>query len=366
MPHFRTRRFQPDDEQELNDAFIGVAQHGFPGFSRSLESMRWLWYQAPGGPLESWVIEVQNPDTSWSIVGHHGLCPVRFTLGERDLLCAKTTNTFLLPQYRSKFLYIRFEQQCLAEVLSRYHLFYSCSHRILRLRKPLGYQEDDTWLVLEHGSRYLDIPTRLFAQFVRKVPRAPWMQLARAWAKACALIARKADFEWTEYTAQEAIKDPFFADFWQQARIEAGLSPRRDVADLAWRYWLRPDSHFVTLSHAWNGGARVYCVVNTRNPVSYHLSDFFVTPMRPDLLDEALNSLFFWCARRGALTVYFSTAHRGQSPKLMEVFSRRMRICVLNRFRKHMQLCSYVSPKGRTEIGMALPRWNITELLMPY
>jgi hypothetical protein len=315
--------------------------------------------------MDSWVIEAQEPDGPWAIVGHHGLCPVRFTLGERDLLCAKTMNTFLLPQFRCKFLYIRFEQQCLEEVLSRYHLIYSCGGPVSRLRKPLGYDEADTWIALEHGPRYLDLTTRLFTHFVNRFPQPPWIQLARAWARACVVTARKPDFEWTEYTAQEAMRSVFFADFWQQARLEAGLSPRRDVADLAWRYWLRPDSRFVTLVQSWAAGARAYCIVETTSPFLYRLSDIFVTPMQPELLDAALNSLFSWCARRGALTVHFNTAPRGQAPKLMEVFSRQMRVRVLNRFRKHLQSSYYLCPRGKAEIGIPVPCWNTTEVLLP-
>lgn len=365
MPLFRTRRFEAADERELNETYVALMRHHMPRFSRSLDVMRWLWYQAPGGPMESWVVEAQEPGGPWRIVGHHGICPIRCTLGERDLRCAKTNNTFLLPQYRSKFLYIRFEQQCLAEVRSRYHLIYSYGNQVSRLRKPLGYDAGEPWIWLEHGSRYLDFATCMFARIVNRYPRAPWTQIAHAWAKACVSMARKPDFEWTELTAREAMDSVFFADFWQQARFEAGMSPRRDVEDLAWRYWLRPDSSFVTLVKSWDSGARAYCIVDTTQPFIYRLCDIFVTPMRPDLLEATLNTLFYWCARRGALTMLFNTASRGQAPQLMQVFFEHMRLAVMSRFRKQSQFSCYVSPKGEAEIGTPLPRWNTTELLTP-
>jgi hypothetical protein len=365
MAKFRTRRFQPADEVELNDRYSDIMRGNWPGFSRSLELMRWLWYQAPGGPVDSWVIETENPDGSWRMIGHHGLCPVRFTLGDSDLLCAKTVNTFLLPEFRAKFLYLRFEQQCLEEVRSRYDATYTYGPGTVRLRKALGYEGADTWLCLEHGSRPLDFATRFFTRFVKKFPRTPWTQIARAWAGASVLSARKPSFEWMEYSPAAAMQSSFFADFWQQARSEAGISPRRDVADLAWRFWMRPGAGFVTLVHEWIGGGRVYCVVETSNPFLYNLVDIFVTPARPDLLDAALDALFVWCARRGALTLGFKTTTQGQPPGLMEVFLRRMRIHPLQRFRPQWQFPRYLSPRGKVAMGTPIPRWNATEFLIP-
>lgn len=365
MARFRTRRFQPADESELNDRYIEITRAKWPCFSRSLEIMRWLWYEAPGGEMESWIIEAENPDGSWKIIGHHGLCPVRFTFGDRDLLCAKTMNTFLLPEFRSRFLYIRFEQQCLAEALSRYHAIYSQGAGTFRLRKPLGYAAEDAWISLEHGSRYLDFTTRIFTRFVKRFPHAPWTQIAGGWAGACLRTAGKPAFEWIEYTAEEAMQSAFFADFWEQARHEAGMSPRRDAADLAWRYWKRPGANFVTLVHSWAGGARAYCIVETSNPFIYSLFDIFATPMRPDLLDATLNSLFIWCARRGALTLVFNTTVRGQSPELMEVFSSRMRMHPLTRFRQQLQFSYFLTPAGKAAVGTPPPHWNTTEFLIP-
>jgi hypothetical protein len=62
MARFRTRRFQPADETELNDRYIEITRAKWPCFSRSLEIMRWLWYEAPGGGMESWIVETENPD----------------------------------------------------------------------------------------------------------------------------------------------------------------------------------------------------------------------------------------------------------------------------------------------------------------
>ena len=361
MGVLRTRRFQAGDEGALNDGFLEFLRRRSPGATRSLEHMRFVWLGGPGGAVESWLVEEQGPDGSWRVVGHHGLCPLRFTLGSANLLCAKTINTFLLPEIRSRFLYVRFEQQCLEDACSRYDVMYTCGPGTSRLRKPLGYAAGDVWVHFEHGSRYLDFTTRAFSRLMQTCPSRPSTAIARGWARACARTVRKPPFEFVEYTPEQAAGSVFFEEFWEQARGEAGMSPRRDIADLAWRFWTRPGVRFVTLVHSWAGGARAYAIVNTANPYQYQLADFFVTPMRADLLDALLDSLFAWCARRGALTMSVWTTATGQPPPLMDVLTRRMGAPPLKRFRRRSEFSYRVSPRTA---GLPIARWNTTEFLL--
>jgi hypothetical protein len=96
--------------------------------------------------------------------------------------------------------------------------------------------------------------------------------------------------------------------------------------------------------------------VETTNPYFYILSDIFVTPARPDLLDATLDALFIWCARSGALTINFNTTTGGQPPKLMEVFLRRMHMHPLARFRQPLPFPYYLTPKGKESLGVPMPR----------
>jgi hypothetical protein len=168
-----------------------------------------------------------------------------------------------------------------------------------------------------------------------------------------------------EYTSAEAMQSPFFADFWQQARGDAGMSPRRDTADLEWRFWMQPGLNLATLVHSWPGGGRAYCVVDVSDPFFYKLMDIVVTPARPDLLEAALDALFLWVAQRGALTICFRTTTNGQPRELMEVFCRRMRAHPLERFREQWYFPRYLSPRGKAALGTSMPRWNVTDFLIP-
>lgn len=124
MTTFRTRRLLASDEQPLNETYNRVFSSVRTGPPRSLDHMRWIWHQAPGGPADSWIIETQDR-TGWRIIGHHALCPVFFTLGDERWLCGKTINTFLQPEFRDKFLYLRFERECLREADARFDATYS-------------------------------------------------------------------------------------------------------------------------------------------------------------------------------------------------------------------------------------------------
>ncbi len=176
MSQLRTRRFQPGDEVQIRDLLIKVKRDDPMVQNKSLDLMRWKWYQAPGGPMDSWVIENEQPDGAWKIVGHHGLCPTRFTFGDQDLLCAKTTNTMLLPEFRSRFLYLRFEQECLEEADKRFDATYSCAAGTARLRKRLGYVADSTWIDMVRGLQTPEMVSRILGFAATRYPDCAWSQ----------------------------------------------------------------------------------------------------------------------------------------------------------------------------------------------
>lgn len=363
MSQLRTRRFETGDEYKLS-RLMAASRTRFRR-PRSPELTRWLWHQAPGGPADSWLIEAKDASADWKIVGHHGLCPVRFTLGDQDLLCAKTFNTFLLPEFRTKFLYLRFEQECLRQAETRFDATYSSAPGTARLRKALGYATVSTWVHMVRGVQTPDALSRLVGLLARNYPFPQWNVLARAVAQVSAPSDRKSSLKLLEYDSSEAARAPFFANFWEEARVHAGMSPRRDRADLSWRFWRRPDSTYITLVYSWEGGARAYCVVNTTRPCAYCLEDIFVTPFLPELLEAFLDALFVWCAGRGSLLLSFFTTTDGQPAELLRVFQRHMHSHPLRRFRRPGEMPRRFSSRASLCGGeQALP-WNVTNLLAP-
>jgi hypothetical protein len=363
MIAFRTRRMQAGDEQEFNEVFNGLMHNSSHMWrTRPLDNMRWVWHQAPGGPADSWIIEAQDK-TEWRIVGHHGLCPVRFTLGDDDWLCAKTMNTFLLPDFRDKFLYLRFERECLREADTRFDATYSAAKGTTRLRSALGYENYGQMIQLERGFHPLHLIYRIMGNLAGRYSYSARTRLLNALAAISEVPRLEPSIELMEYAA-DAASSSFFADFWTEARMEAGMAPRRDAADLEWRFWKRPGFKGATLTYAWPQGGRAYLIVDTySSPVLYSLIDFFITSASPQRLELLLDALFAWCAQRGALAVKYVTSHRGMPAELMEVFFRKMKPFVLQRYYPTMDLTRRISPLGRNRTSGVLADWNITEFL---
>lgn len=363
MTFFRTRRFQACDVQEINDLFNSL-QYSRGSPPRKLDQMRWLWHQAPGGPADSWVIETRD-GTGWRIIGHHALCPVRFTLADQDFLCAKTTNSFLLPEFRDKFLYLRFEQECLREADARFDATYSVASGTSRLRRAFGYENFGTWIQLERGFQPQHLILRAIAGLAGRYSYSARVRLLHAFVSISVVPRRKPSIELIEHTATDAASSKFFTDFWTEARPLAGMAPRRDSGDLGWRFWKNPDFTGSTLTYEWPEGGRAYCIVDTHsNPLIYHLADFFITPANTQRLESLLDALFIWCAQRGALALGFLTTPRGLPDQLLDVFLRKMKPFALQRFVPTMELPRRLSPLGKTRTGGVLPDWNTTKFLV--
>jgi hypothetical protein len=360
---FRTRRFDAGDELQINEIYNGITGKSRRGHPRSLDQMRAIWNQAPGGPADSWVVET-NDRAGWRIIGHHGLCPVRFTFGDQDLLCGKTTNTFLLPEFRDQFLYLRFEQKCLKEADTRFDATYSVAQGTSRLRIPLGYESSDSWIQLERGFQPLHVIYRTIAQVAGRYSHRARVRLARALAAISAVPTPRSSIQFTELPASRAASSTFFADFWTEARTTAGMAPRRDAEDLRWRFWERPGFEGHTLTYTSPGGSRAFFIVATSNPLIFSLVDFFIAPANAPALDSLLEALFVWCAQHGALALKFMTTPKGLPPQWMEVFHCKMKPYALRRLSPPLELPRRLSPLGRSRMGDSLGPWNTTECLV--
>jgi len=359
---FRTRRLRLGDESNLNAIYNRIVGRERIKWSRSLEAMRWIWHQAPGGPVDSWVIETEV-DTEWTIIGHHALCPVRFTFGDEDLLCAKTMNSFLLPEFRDRFSYLRFEQECLREVDARFDATYSVGAGSSRLRSALGYTNFGTWIQFERGFQPLHVIYRVVANLVGRQSYSARARLLRVLASISAVPVREPSRELVELTSIDAPSSRFFSDFWKEARIGAGMAPRRGVEDLEWRFWKRQGFQGTTLTYTSPVG-RAYFIVETANPVIYSLADFYISPPQPELFDNLLDALYVWCAQRGALAVRCRTITQGLPAALLEVLSCKMKPSVLQRFIPAFELPRRFSVAMRLRTNGVFPVWNTTDLLV--
>jgi hypothetical protein len=173
----------------------------------------------------------------------------------------------------------------------------------------------------------------------------------------------KLALELTEHTSEAAASSSFFADFWSEARTTAGMAPRRDAADLAWRFWKRPGFMGTTLTYEWPEGGRAYLIVDTSYSLHFSLEDFFITPVNPERFECLLDALFVWCAQHGTLAIRCMTMTQGLPPQLLEVLLRKMKPFLLQRFRPSLELPRRISPLGRAKSKSELSDWNTTKIL---
>jgi hypothetical protein len=349
MTRFRTRRMTPDDAPAFNDAYNSLGMAPF----RPLGEMQQIWHGGPGGPVKSWIVEA-NSGTGWQLVGHHGLCPIRFTMGTRDLLFAKTVNSFLLPDFRGRFIYLRFEQQCLAEVEHEFDATYTLAQYAVRMRAALGYDTDVPELDFEQGLRVPGILPRLM---MRLVWRLPFLRALRPWH---VLPKRKSSLALMKMDGATARNSHFFADFWDEARTTAGLAPRRDATDLAWRFWDRP-GHRTTLTYTWPCGTRGYGIVGTNDGLHFTLEDIFLSAPRPDLLEALLTSILSWCTDEGGLMLSFMTTAESLPPQMLAAYDKQL-CASLSRRHREQHISRRLTALGHERIGEVWPPMNITPM----
>ena len=117
---YRFRPYEPGDADSINNLYFEIT-----GNSRTLDQFEWQWLNAPGGCGEIWLIEAVDASGASQLIGHHGIMPIRFTRGDEDLLFGKTENTMLLPAYRDKILYPRFEKRFAEHYEGRFDALFS-------------------------------------------------------------------------------------------------------------------------------------------------------------------------------------------------------------------------------------------------
>jgi len=358
MIRFRTRRMGPSDEVLFNDTYNALVQDRRA--PRPLEVMRRIWHEGPGGPVRSWLIEAQEDGGEWRLAGHHGLCPIRFTRGPDEFVFAKTVNTFLLPEFRGKFLYLRFELKCLAEVEHEFDATYTLTSSVIRMRGAIGYDTSIEELAFEQGLHRPHIIARLLMRATWRYPHSPAPLASRLW---CArALQRRTHLSLLALDGQAAMTSAFFADFWDQARLTSGLAPRRDIADLAWRFWAMPDPRRTTLAYSWADGERAFCIVNQVADFHFTMEDIALTAPRPDLLEQFVDAVFDWCACHGGLMISFMTTPDSQPSSMLEVYQRRMGR-PLNRRHRDQHMSRRLTQRGRERLNGEWPACNVTAIL---
>lgn len=248
------RPYRSGDEAAINDLYFEVT-----GRTRTKEQFEWQWLKGPEGPGDIWLIEATDAGGNVKLIGHHGIMPVAFSNGASDLLFGKTENTMVLPGYRKKILYPRFERKFQREYAGRYDALFSTMGpaAAIRQRKAMGYDFPVGWL----NSRYTHsfVSEALFAYSLvvdkfraKKEPTIPF-------GKQCATYEGLRQNGFMDH--EEALTSDFFDDFWKNARLNFSVAPSRRKQDLEWRFWTNPYKDHLTLIVD-EGDLSGYCIVS--------------------------------------------------------------------------------------------------------
>lgn len=354
---YSSRPYRSGDEDAINELYFRITSR-----VRTREQWAWQWQQAPAGSGDIWLIEAGHPDGRVELIGHHGIMPVRFTWGSEDLLFGKTENTMVLPEYRQKILYPRFERRFAKEYESRYHALFSTMGptAAIRQRKAMGYLAEHHWVYLEQA-------------------HAPWGSLVRVaqhprFHFLCTLMTLvlrpRSQQPLSEgaaiLTSEEARNEAFLADYWNRARNNWGVAPCRSAKDLAWRYWDNPYSprYAVVVHHPRMGDALVIIEHHALGVAS--IEDFSAERPDPDLLDYALHSAIDAVTKRlGVRLVTCQVSENALPEGCLSGLRGRFRPSLISNLRKTASLAeqSFI-PRKLTARGIAAgvpdTGWNIT------
>jgi hypothetical protein len=288
--------------------------------------------------------------------------PVRFTWGEKDLLFGKTENTMVLPEYRRKILYPRFEKKFAAAYEARYHALFSTMGppAAIRQRKALGYTATESWLYLERASRAWGSVAFALSRSRSRFGKRILQAIARP-------VRRMRLPEGVQIlTPGEAKDEVFFDSYWSRARENWGIAPRRDKEDLSWRYWDNPYSpHYALIvRHPRLGDALM--VIEAHGPGTVSIEDISMQRPSSELLNFAIEAGLDAVRKRfGAKLITALVTSDAFPGKMMPVIAAHFRPSWLSRFRKMESISRLrlmprkITPLGQS-IGLEPAPWNVT------
>jgi len=280
---FSYRRYQEGDAPSINELYFHVT-----GRHRTVAQHAWQWLKSPAGESEMWLIEAESDDGSRSLIGHHGVMAEAFTYRGAAVRVGKTENTMVLPEFRDKILYPRFERIFLGQYEGSFHALFSTMgpEPAIRLRKAMGYEARHKWVNIYSGTE----PSISFH-----------VALGRFLGPSNALASKLEAFGAASIGAakitrlNEEIPEFDFNHFWAKASKHYGLTPARTQSNLHWRFWSNPHrKHYTFKLEDPNLGVGI-CILSLRDGHWLYVDDIFCE--RPEMIARFLEILQNWSAR---------------------------------------------------------------------
>jgi len=304
MTTYSYRPYSVGDEAGINALYEMIT-----GRRRTKEQWEWQWLAAPGGQGEIWIIEADE-DGGKKLIGHHGVMPVRFSLGEHDLLFGKTENTFVHPDYRDKILYPRFETRFRSHYESRFSALFSTAgpSAAIRQRQAQGYESSRKWVNYLWAVNY-GRSLRLCGSYVaRKFGR--WESTNGTASSNPLFGPRQITLDGVKIAAHrsaEAKQLNFFDGFWSSIRKKYPVTTSRRSEDLRWRFWDNPNVEYTTLVLDSEAAGAGVAIVRGGRADQLVIEDFYVELCEARAYNHLLNAVLKWASRSRVACVQFKT-----------------------------------------------------------
>ena len=249
------RRATDADIKDINKLYTLITSR-----ERTIEEYCWQWQSSPAGKGLQWVIVDESQD---EIIGHHGLMPFYFTYNGEQLIAAKTENTMVNPEYRSKMIYPIIEPKLLSSYKKKFDFIFSTKgpDPAIRLRHGLGYDLTHEWIRTDIVLSYKFYTSRIFSRHLINQDIAE--------------KSRKMNI----IHMGEDVKDLsiFIEHTWSKVQKLSLLTPRRKWEDVKWRFFDNPyfSGYFITYN---SSNVKGYAVIKKISYGVFQVEDLIIYP----------------------------------------------------------------------------------------
>lgn len=278
---FSYRPYQAGDEVAINELY-----HAVTGRVRTVEQHAWQWLQTPAGQSEMWLIEAHLADGSTKLIGHHGVMALNFTYQGIPIRVGKTENTMVLPEFREKILYPRYEKIFLSQYEHKFHALFSTMGppEAIRLRKAMGYEATQNWQRFYIGSEPSLSLSLIRNKFFKKESVSLYSKLPEE-----AIIKNTT----IKTHLHEKIDSNFdFDSFWKTTSNKYTFTPSREKSDLLWKFWSNPYREHVTLILDNENLGIAVCTFSKRKTAIVYIEDIYCEI--PQNLSKFLEIIQLW------------------------------------------------------------------------
>lgn len=270
----------------------------------------------------------------------------------------------VLMEHRGKMLYPRFEHRFAADYESRYDALFSTMGpaAAIRQRAAMGYRSTFRWMHLEGCKAPLGDVVRLSLhprfRILQRALKAAFREKVHAPLPAGVQLL----------TSAEARRDDFFSDYWDRSREAWAVSPRRNSADLCWRFWDNPYADHYAVIVRGDDRCDALVVFKSIAPGAIDIVDFSAARPEIDLILRALKRAVTVARKHFSARLITCSFTEDAIPAGAFSIASEFQPSLVSRFRRGFGgrsgslMPRRITPRG-VEKGVTLDNWGVTSIV---